>query len=261
MKSKAEKFIFFDESGKKEDYPILMGGVSIPKRIYNRDDLNSMMGKKVHWVDFKNKRLIKELIDIVSKYEEVIKVNIINYDYMAIESAATEFYGVTNRKEFIKRTLYAKFPERIFYGLLRKSVKHVNIEADIIIEQATEYQEYVKDLVEKHLNIQALYRSENFTINSCCQKAKGTEIGLEITDLILGIVRFIIKNDFREASNRLCKKTKFVIEILKNPFTYNLFSKRIMFFEWNKNELKEVDFNKYLQEFIVSNEDIWFDIS
>ena len=49
----------------------------------------------------------------------MVKVNVINYDYLAIEEAANRFPSPKD-KEFAKRTIYAKFPERIFYGLLRK---------------------------------------------------------------------------------------------------------------------------------------------
>lgn len=256
--SKVEMLIFFDESGKKEDYPILMGGVAIPKNIYCRNEFQAMMGQQVHWVNFKQTQLMEQLIEATSKFEDVIKINIINYDYTAIEQGANACFNKKQSKEFIGRTLYAKFPERIFYGLLRRGVKHIDVEADVVIEQATEYQSYVEELVEKHLNVQALYRGENFKINTCKQKPKGVDIGLEITDLILGIVRFIIKNEPRSKSTRMDKKTKFVIKLLKKPTIYKLFSKRVMFFEWNKNELKEVDFNKYMQAFIVANQDIWY---
>lgn len=191
--SDAYRLIFFDESGKKEDHPILMGAVSVPREIYNREDFVEKMGSKIHWSEFKKKELMMEILNLISNYQQVVRINIINYDYTAIEKAAASLFGEIDRKEFIARTLYAKFPERIFYGLLRNNVKHVMTQADIIIEKATEYQHYVTDLVEKELNVQALYRAEKFRVNSCTQKEKGVEVGLEITDLILGIVRLIIK--------------------------------------------------------------------
>lgn len=253
-----ESMIFFDESGKKDDHPIMMGGLSIPKSIYTRVEFNTIQGTKSHWVDFKQKDTMRELIKTISKFEELVKVNVINYDYTAIEQASGSYPDPKN-KEFAMRTIYAKFPERIFYGLLRKNVKHISEVTDVVIEQASEYEGYVQDVVEKHLNVQAIYRGENFKVNSCLLKPKGTDVGLEITDLLLGIIRFIIKNEPVTKSKRQEKKIKFVIELLKNESTYCLFSKRIKFFEWTKdNELKEVDFNGYLKAFLTRNHDLWF---
>lgn len=253
-----ESMIFFDESGKKDDHPIMMGGLSIPKSIYSRDEFNNIQGTKSHWVDFKQKDTMRDLIKTISQFEELVKINVINYDYTAIEQA-TENFPEPQNKEFAMRTIYAKFPERIFYGLLRKNVKHISEVADVVIEKASEYEGYVKDVVEKHLNVQAIYRGENFKVNSCHLKPKGTDVGLEITDLLLGIIRFIIKNEPKTKSRRQEKKIKFVIELLKNEPTYCLFSKRIKFFEWTKdNELREVDFNGYLKAFITRNNELWY---
>lgn len=254
----SEILIFFDESGKKVDHPILMGGVAIPKEIYSRTEFNDLQGTRTHWADFNPKQSIKDLINLISKFESLVKINVINYDYTAIESAAHKFSSPKD-KEFTKRTIYAKFPERIFYGLLRKNVKYINTEADIIIEKASEYEDYVQDVVENHLNVQAIYRGESFKVNSCQLKEKGTDVGLEITDLLLGIIRFIIKNEPKEKSTRHLKKVKFVIDLLKQEDTYSLFTNRIMFFEWSERDnLREVDFNNYLKAFISNHEELWY---
>jgi len=253
-----ETMIFFDESGKKEDHPILMGGLAIPKVVYSRAEFNAVQGTRTHWADFTPKEEIKMLVELIARFESVTKINVINYDYTEIENITSKFSSPKD-KEFAVRTIYAKFPERIFYGLLRRNVKYMSVSSDIVIEKATEYERYVKDLVENHLNVQAIYRGENFKVNSCVLKPKGTDVGLEITDLLLGIIRFIIKNEPKSKSNRHRKKTVFVVNLLKNNSVYCLFSQRIMFFEWTKgNELKEVDFNSYLKAFIAKNEDIWF---
>lgn len=249
--------IFFDESGKRDDHPILMGGLSIPKDIYLRKEFCDLQGTRTHWADFKPQPSIKKLIRLAANFEEVIKINIINYDYMAIQKAAERF--TPRHKEFAERTIYAKFPERIFYGLLRKNLNYIESEAEVIIEKASEYERYVKDVVGNHLNVQALYRGESFKVNSCELKSKGEDVGLEITDLMLGIVRFIIKNEPITKSKRHSRKTRFVIDLLKEEKIYNLFSKRIMFFEWTKmDSLKEVSFDIYLKSFISKNADLWY---
>ena len=90
-------------------------------------------------------------------------------------------------------------------------------------------------------------------------KTKGQDVGLEITDLLLGIIRFIIKNEPSSKSRRNDKKIRFVINLLKNKKTFNLFSTKVMFFEWTDGDvLKEVDFNIYLNAFISQNHEMWF---
>ena len=253
-----KNLIFFDESGKKEQYPILMGALSIPANVYSREEFNEKQGTRTHWSNISPVGEIKKLIFLIAKFEKVVKFNIINYDCSAIEKAASKFLPPKD-KEFIERTIYAKFPERIFYGLLRKSVKHIAVTSEIVIEKASEYEKYVIEVVEKQLNVQALYRGENFKVNRCLLKSKGEDVGLEITDLILGIVRTIIKNEPQSTSRNQKKRIRIIIELLKDENIYSLFSTKIMFFEWTKsNELKEKDFNDYLRAFISENESMWF---
>lgn len=253
-----KNLIFFDESGKKDQHPILMGALSIPTNIYARKEFIDLKGTKTHWANLAPKNAIKDLINTLAKFEEVVKFNIINYDYVAIEKAASKF-SAPKDKEFIERTIYAKFPERIFYGLLRNGVKHIEVSSEVVIEKATEYEKYVVDLVENHLNVQSLYRGEHFKVEQCLLKSKGEDVGLEITDLILGIVRTIIKNEPQSKGPNQRKRISLVIDLLKNQDVYNLFSTKIMFFEWTRsNELKERNFNDYLRSFISENENIWF---
>lgn len=44
--------VFFDESGKGDDRPNLLGALSIPKKIYEQDDIqymNYFLKKKIFW--------------------------------------------------------------------------------------------------------------------------------------------------------------------------------------------------------------------
>lgn len=255
MINRFEKNIYFDESGKGQDYPILMGALSIPKEIYDRPDISTLDGTKAHWVDFKRKADMELIIKSFAKYNELIDINVINYDYQNILSDASERFA-TDPDKLAIRTIYGKFPERIFYGLLRNNPKHNFVEANVIIEEGTEYDTaLVKKVIEEDLNIQSMYRGESFVVKSTCLKPKGIYIGLEMTDLILGIMRSIIKNE--NSSNRQKRKNKFIIEILKDEDVYNLFTKRISFYEWTQNiSLREVDFKQYISAFIAKNHDL-----
>lgn len=258
--SSINKRIFFDESGMSDDYPILMGGLSIPEDIYIKNDFYDLNGLRTHWTDFTKKDDMRKLLITLSKYYEVVNINVINYNYNAVlEDASNKFLDEDQSKQFANKTIYAKFPERIFYGLLRNNPQHMFVKADVSIENSQEYDTaLVKSVVETELNIQSIYRGESFLVNSVELKPKGVDIGLEMTDLILGIMRTIIKNQKCSARNK--KKNKFIIDLFKdNPLVYKLFSTRIRLFEWNQNtSLRQVEFCEYIEAFINSNNNIWY---
>ena len=254
------KKIFFDESGKDQDYPILMGAFSIPTEIYELSDFNTIQGTKSHWVNFTRKEDMKTLLAVIAKYHEVVDINVINYNYNAVlEDVKTRFSDPVDIKYFSNKAIYAKFPERIFYGLLRNYPQYVLVDAEVVIENGTEYDiSTVKEVVEKDLNVQGIYRGEPFKISKVDLKPKGVDVGLEIVDLLLGIMRTIIIN--QSDSKRKRKKNNFIISLFKeNPDIKKLF-KEIRFFEWNHNEaLKEVKFSKYIEIFLASNKHLWWD--
>lgn len=246
--------IFFDESGKNKDYLSLMGGLLIPDNIYNLDkiqeynkDLKNRLFS-LHWTkyngDSNQTKLIKAIIAEIMKYYQLLDLNVILYE---------------RPKNFIKAQfdamIYTKFPERIFYGLLRFHGNNTEIQTTIYIENATEYKS--KNLSEKiveQLNIQSTYRGENFKIKKCEYKSKNEEIGIEITDILLGIIRSILEND--NSSNTKRARNNLIISLLQDANFYT-FMKEIKFFEWkNTNRLEMVEFEYPLRVFL-SSQDKW----
>ncbi|MCM3760150.1 hypothetical protein M3212_05020 [Alkalihalobacillus oceani] len=93
---------------------------------------------------------------------------------------------------------------------------------------------------------------------------KNKMIGIELVDLILGVIRSIIQNviipsDISEEELKRAKlkkkkaKNDLVIQLLKiEKFTH--FLSTIKYYEWNSNkELAEVDFEDYLRIFMASH--------
>ena len=107
---------------------------------------------------------------------------------------------------------------------------------------------------EEQLNIQSLYRGEKFTINNCSTVPKHTEIGVELVDIILGIIRVILNFEKIEKISKTYKaKVDLVNEILQIPNIYEFFAS-IKYFEWNSvNSLKEIKFKDYLDAYIANN--------
>lgn len=106
----------------------------------------------------------------------------------------------------------------------------------------------------RQLNIQSIYRGENFKVNSVSYLPKKATYGIEVTDLLLGIVRTIILNESSD-SNRKKAKNQLVMELLNNESNLYPFLESIKLFEWygDSSELRSVPFNSYIDVFFSSN--------
>lgn len=251
--------VFFDESGKKKDKPLLMGGLAIPKSIYQRPEFSLLQGTSLHWTAYTgfppDRKELLRVINSIKPFENLMRLTVINYDQSLLEKNARPFPS----HNLSLRTIYTKFPERIIYGLLRKFGKHTHLNAELIIENSTEYQTFnLPQLLSEQLNIQSLYRGENFSVLHARLEDKGKEIGLEITDLLLGILRTIIKNPSPETSNREKEKLTLILHLLQDPAFHSLLTARLRYYEWTSaHELTEVDFSHYLQAFLSRHHTRW----
>lgn len=243
--------IFFDESGKKEP-PTLMGALSIATNVYASKDyrnLNEQLKSEdlnLHWSEYsgnsKHRENIIRVIQMAMKNHRLLKFNAINY------IKPSQYDAATFRKAF-----YTKLPERIIYGLLRGYGKGITVKTDIKIEYSNEYETAkLPHLIKDQLNFQALYRGEQFSVTYSQLVHKYQEIGIELTDLVLGIIRTIILNKpTTSKSKQEC--TKLVVELLQDDNFYSFLSK-IMYFEWTgSSSLKAVSFDDYIHVFLSTH--------
>lgn len=184
---------------------------------------------------------------------QFVKMNVIYYDQSIMEEKAKKFKHVDGN--LCNSTIYMKLPERIVYGLIRYYGKLSEIDAQIIIEEATEYKQpnvNLKEQLPKQLNIQAIYRGENFKIVHSRYAPKGTEVGLELTDILLGMVRTIVTNPPFTGRKKKAH-IKLIMNLLKDQRFFHFFE-QIKFYEWsNSHQLTEIRFSNYLQLFISTN--------
>ncbi|MGQ9558820.1 MAG: hypothetical protein ACUVTU_12835 [Desulfurispora sp.] len=241
--------LFFDESGKNHNNPFLMGALMIPENIYGLSDivkLNKELkeGLCLHWASSSGEKYAKDIVRLfncIMKYHKLLRLIVLRYMKP----------GGVDAKSF-KSMIYEKLPERILYGLLRSAGCDLSIKATVHIERATEYVNcnLQKKIVEQ-LNMQAIYRGENFRVTDCKLTPKGEEIGLELTDILLGVIRTIVKNA-GDNTNRAIFKNHLGVRLLKDDRFYAFISS-LRYFEWNNSrELYEVNFNKYLQSFLAN---------
>lgn len=277
--------IFFDESGQDSDKPSTMGGLLIPSSVYKSAEMMNLNEKlktkeiKLHWTEYtgdgKLRGNIKEAINVFSEFARYSKMNVINYNRSTLDwryklsgdLGSTKLSKREKQKTLNYATLmvYTKIPERIFYGLLRHFGKDLYIKTEIFIEKEGKYDKYgLENRLQENLNTQSLYRAEQFWVTNCEMVTKGEMIGVELVDLLLGIIRLILNNKpipvgltVEEYSERKLKglymKTQLVIELLNNPLFYDFIS-NIKYYEWDSHkELSEVLFKDYLNMFMASH--------
>ncbi|MBO8155852.1 MAG: hypothetical protein H0Z32_05270 [Bacillaceae bacterium] len=256
----------------------------IPEKIYQSyefKELNKLLTKgelTLHWTDYNGQDAlydnIMNTIKVFSKYSRYIRMNVISYNTSLLEQRykLSGHEGSLSKKrrrekaiEFSTLMIYTKIPERIFYGLLRHYGKDIYIKTNIYVERQGKYTKYdlEKRLLE-NLNTQSLYRAAQYWVNSCEQVPKGRMIGVELVDLLLGIIRQVIKNESvpphlseqelkEQKIHGRAKKQQLTIELLKIPDFYKFIS-NIMFYEWDSDkQLSEVLFKDYLEIFTSSN--------
>lgn len=253
--------VFFDESGKNQERPHLMGGILIPSNYYNSPnvlELNEIIRtSKIHWTDYngdsQKRNKIWRILRTILKHESLLTMNVISYNQSKIEEDSKKLKHLYS--DVADQTIFMKFPERIIYGLIRGYGSHVHLSTQIYIEDDTTYHNRSYDLrnqLFQQLNIQSIYRGERFTITEAHYYPKQTEVGIEIIDLLLGIVRTVLRND-EPVSRPIREKNKFVIDLLNADTNFGQFLSNIKYYEWgNSNELVEVDFSSYLDIFISS---------
>ncbi|MEI5948060.1 DUF3800 domain-containing protein [Bacillus albus] len=277
--------VFFDESGQDSDKPSTMGGLLIPNSVYDSYEMESLNEKlqsgnmKLHWKEYTGDHKlyndIKETIDIFSLYAKYCSMNIINYNRSTLDWRYKLSEDIGSQKlpkreksktlNYATLMVYTKIPERIFYGLLRNLGKDVYIKTKIYIEKEGKYEKYnIETRLKENLNTQSLYRAEQFWVTDCKMVNKCQMIGVELVDLLLGIIRVIIKNadiprglTIEEYKALKLKgsymKHQLVIELLHNK-NFEDFLSSIKYYEWDSHkELSEVSFKDYLDLFMAKN--------
>jgi hypothetical protein len=277
--------IFFDESGDDSDRPATMGGLLIPESVYESDELKTLTQKlknkeiSLHWTKYTGQKFlgknIKDAMTAFSKYASYSRMNIISYNRNILDQrykfSKDKGASKLTKKEkkhilnYATLMIYTKVPERIFYGLLRHYGKDLYINTKIYIEKEGKYEKYnLEKRLTENLNTQSLYRAEQYWVDKCKMKPKGEMIGIELVDLLLGIIRLILKNEpvpfgltDQEYKSMhllsLSKKHKLVVDLIKIPSFYN-FLCNISYYEWDSNKsLTEIPFRDYLELFMATN--------
>lgn len=266
--SKMKYNVFFDESKAQSDISnldiTLMGSLLIPRTLYEKSDVQKLNQDlrdkqiKIHFTDYKdrNSKMYSDVLKVfldndVHKY---LKFNVLAFS----ENEYTKNH-VAYSPSTLREMIYSKIPERVIYGSVRNISKYKPTEARLYIENSTEYaKKELHKLLKKQLNVQALYRNDAYVITESLLYPKNKEIGVELTDCLLGIISLIMRNQSLYnpngtlTSKTLKAKKKF---IYKNKELLEPFLSNIHYFELNGvDKLTRRDFTPFFQEFILKYE-------
>ncbi|KAA8327064.1 hypothetical protein [Leuconostoc carnosum] len=209
--------IFMDESGKDNDIS-LFGGVSIPTNNYNTPAIQQLNTKLVngelhfHFTKYTRYEFQNyyDLIHAFLSISDSISINIIAWKKQIFtqHGLLSDLYG---------DMVYSKIPERVCYGLLRNHSNLVEINADLFIENSTEYQNRkLNQSIKQQVNTHALYRYDLFRIRKSLLAEKNVQIGLEFTDTLIGIIRFIMVHaSMADASDRNSNNFRNKVDFIK----------------------------------------------
>ncbi|MGM0322448.1 hypothetical protein IGI82_003648 [Enterococcus sp. AZ067] len=254
MKVKEQVSVFMDESGKQKNEVSLIGSIVVPNNFYYSDrvkNLNQKLRNKevsFHLTDYRKKDL-NSYLDLFNLF--VSNENLLRFNVVAFKRGRFKNHILSNK---IDDMVYSKIPERSIYGSLRGYSSFTEVEADIYIEHANDYETRgLNSLIKTQLNTHSLYRYDHFKILSSKLVYKNTEIGLEFTDACLGVLRNILENKDVKAlgkdsiSKSLVYRKQLVHELMVK---YRNFFEHIDLFELDdKGLLERIDMRKYINLF------------
>lgn len=246
--------VFMDESGKNKNEISLIGSVVVPNNFYGSKsvmELNDKLKREeisFHLTGYKQSQL-KDYLNLFDLF--VSNENLLRFNVVAFKRGRFSNHMLKGK---IDDMVYSKIPERSIYGALRGYSSFTEVEANIYIEYATDYEKRGLDkLIKNQLNIHSLYRYDHFKVIKAKLIYKNTEIWLEFTDACLGVLRNIIENrDVKSTSSSKISKTL----IYKKQLVYELINKHRNFFEHidlfeldDKGLLERIDMRKYINLF------------
>lgn len=245
--------IFLDESGKLNNQISLIGAISIPRNYYFTSEIQELNKKlqdkdiKLHFTKYNKAdyELYKSVISKMLHLHNMIQVNIITFK-------RTSFNQHTLLKGMTNDMIYGKVPERVIYGLLRNYGNLEPIKADVFVESSTEYKKrQLAKNIKEQINTHALYRYDYFKVIDSKLVPKNKEIGIEFTDLLLGIIHFIMLDNPLFKNNDISKtalsKARFINDMLED---IEPLLKMVKIFELStQDHLTKISFDGYLSFF------------
>lgn len=107
------------------------------------------------------------------------------------------------------------------------------------------------------MNAHSAYRNLGYKVNRVEQACSEKSIPLQIVDILLGIVVFIVEKKYQERNNQKISisnlvKSDLIYRLLIENYNLDKFHKRILIYHWNNsNEIDKVNVSDYTGNFLL----------
>ncbi|WP_062106541.1 DUF3800 domain-containing protein [Bacillus niameyensis] len=253
--------IFFDESNKldAEKKYSYYGAYGIDETKCDSitaeiEKILRMTGKtsEFHFTEYNND---KDLTPYIYCLHHFIKTNfqinifVVDND-IAFKFAKTADISVTE----LRNLFYVKIPERLFYGLTR-GLSNDYRKVEIVVDHSPEYGRMrVYSKLKQQMNAHAIYRGMQYYVNKAWYKESHKSIPLQIIDLIMGIVVFLMEKTYLNIDDdKPIIKSDLIYRFLIEDNNIDLFQAQINIFKWDgqKDTIHEVNISEYLSQFMA----------
>lgn len=253
--------IFFDESNKldaEKKYSYYGAyGVEQSKCDAIVADINKilrMTGKKseYHFTEYNNDKDLTPYIYCLHHFIKTnLRINIFVVDNdIAFNFARNADITVTE----LRNLFYVKIPERLFYGLTRGLSDDYRT-VEIVVDHSPEYGRMkVYSKLKQQMNAHAIYRGMKYYVNKAWYKESHKSIPLQIVDLFMGIVVFLMEKSYlNNKDDKPIIKSDLIYRFLIEENNIEFFQKQINIFKWDgqKDIIHEVNISDYLSQFMA----------
>jgi len=260
--------IYFDESNKIDQpnkafsYYGAYGGLSstlADTTINIKKVLRNLNTKsEIHFREYNHDQYIKKYFQVIN---EVINQDI-NINLFIVDNEKAKIIAEQMQLSILelRSLLYVKIPERLFYGILREKPSLESMDIKITVDRNDEYRVLnLYSKIKEQMNAHSVYRNKKYKIKSVKSEHSHHSIPLQIIDLFMGIIVFLIEKSYLQDSNTSIIKSDLIYRFLMQEQNLSKFQRQIKLFKWNGLEvLNEISVSNYLSEFIVfkSNFDV-----
>lgn len=233
--------IFFDESNKldAEKKYSYYGAFGVEQSLCDSIvmDINKILritGKKseYHFTEYKNDKDIAPYIYCLHHFIKTnLQINIFVVDNaIAFNFARNADITVTE----LRNLFYVKIPERLFYGLTR-GLSNDYRTVEIVVDHSPEYGSMrVYSKLKQQMNAHAIYRGMKYYVNKAWYKESHKSIPLQIVDLFMGIVVFLMEKSYLNIDDdKPIIKTDLIYRFLIEENNIDLFQQHINIFKWD----------------------------